>query len=163
MQQFIPFNPYMTPQQRLLQMEQQYPQLAQPQPMQVNPTTNSGLSTIPVSNMEEANAFRVDLNGSPTFFYNAGKNEVYMKRTNTQTGLADFAIFSKVEQVIKDSKQSVDVSNYEKNFKVLNDKIDSFTTKLNDLYVLFSTASDQTLAIEQVSATTNVRGNKHAK
>ena len=32
MQQFIPFSPYMTAQQRLYQMEQQYPQLAQPQP-----------------------------------------------------------------------------------------------------------------------------------
>ena len=134
MQQYIPFNPYMTAQQRLYQMEQQYPQLAQPQPVQPAPAPVNNLITIPVTNIEEANAFRVDLNGTPTFFYNAGKGEVYLKRTNTQTGLADFIIFGKVEQVKEEPKPSVVTNNYEKELKEINSKIDG-------LYSLFSTVS----------------------
>lgn len=113
MQQFIPqFNPYMTAQQRLYQMEQQYPQLSQPQ----------SLTILPVTNIDEANAYRVDLNGTPTFFYNAGKNEIYLKRTNTQTGLADFQIFGRVEQQQNEIKEVQ--NSYEKDFKALNEKID---------------------------------------
>ena len=134
MQQYIPFNPYMTAQQRLFQMEQQYPQLAQPQAVQPAPAPVNNLITIPVTNIEEANAFRVDLNGTPTFFYNAGKGEVYLKRTNTQTGLADFVVFGKVEQAKEEPKPSVVTNNYEKDFKALNEKIDG-------LYSLFSTVS----------------------
>lgn len=122
MQQFIPqFNPYMTAQQRLYQMEQQYPQLSQPQ----------SLTILPVTNIDEANAYRVDLNGTPTFFFNAGKNEIYLKRTNTQTGLADFQIFGRVEQQQNEIKEVQ--NSYEKDFKALNEKIDG-------LYALISSA-----------------------
>lgn len=132
MQQFIPFNPYMTPQQRLYQMEQQYPQLAQPQPVQSNSATVNNLVTIPVTNIDEANAFRVDLNGTPTFFYNAGANEIYLKRTNTQTGAADFIKFAKVAGPTAKEKPFLSTNTYEKDFKALNDKIDG-------LYSLFAT------------------------
>ena len=131
MQQYL-FNPYMNAQQRLYQMEQQYPQLAQPNQVQ-------NMVAIPVSNIEEANAFRVDLNGTPTFFYNAGKNEIYLKRTNTQTGLADFFIFSKVEQPTSDVKAKDNMKLYEKDFKTLNDKIDGFNIKFDELLTLFTT------------------------
>ena len=134
MQQFIPFNPYMTPQQRLYQMEQQYPQLAQPQSSQPSLPTVNNLITIPVTNIEEANAFRVDLNGTPTFFYNAGKGEVYLKRTNTQTGLADFIVFAKVQQPAIDEKQIMVGNTYKDDLKQLSEKIDG-------LYTLFSTVS----------------------
>lgn len=128
MQQFVPFNPYMTPQQRLNYMEQQYPQFAQ-QPIQ-QPTQE--LVTIQVTNKDEANAFRVDPNGTPTLFYNAGNNEVYLKRTNRQTGLADFQIFKKVEIAQQPEATSNISINFEKELKSLNDKVDG-------LYSLFST------------------------
>lgn len=150
----------MTPQQRLFQMEQQYPQLAQPS-IQPNSNTINSLTTIPVTNIEEANAFRVDLNGTPTFFYNAGKGEVYLKRTNTQTGLADFVVFGKVEHLDK-SKQTAHPDSYEKDFKALNDKIDSFSHKIDSLYSLFATAKEQNAAIGEVEET-KVRGSKHVK
>lgn len=124
------YNPYMTAQQRLYQMEQQYPQLAQqtaPLPAQPAQTLN----TIPVTNIDEANAFRVDLNGTPTFFYNAGKNEIYMKRTNTQTGLADFQIFGRVEQPKSEVKENLGANTYAKDFKALNDKIDGLYSLLS--------------------------------
>lgn len=155
MQQYIPFNPYMTAQQRLYQMEQQYPQLAQPQPVQPAPAPVNNLMTIPVTNIEEANAFRVDLNGTPTFFYNAGKGEVYLKRTNTQTGLADFIVFGKVEQVKEEPKPSVVTNNYEKELKEINSKIDG-------LYSLFSTVSLKSDKEEEKSEQVS-KGGKNVK
>lgn len=132
MQQYMPqFNPYMTARERLSYMEQQYPQFTynqQPQHQQ----NNINLITIPVSNIDEANAFRVDLNGTPTFFYNAGKNEIYMKRTNLQTGDADFQIFNRVKQAPNDIKENLVISNYEKDFKTLNDKIDGLYSLLTN-------------------------------
>lgn len=164
MQQYLPFNPYMTAQQRLYQMEQQYPQLAQPQPVQPNSATVNNLVTIPVTNMEEANAFRVDLNGTPTFFYNAGKNEVYLKRTNTQTGLADFIVFGKVEQPTTEPKQNLSINTYEKDFKALNDKIDSFNSKIDGLYSLLATENKTTVeeSVEEVKII-SAKGGKNVK
>lgn len=161
MQQFIPFSPYMTAQQRLYQMEQQYPQLAQPQP-QPQQQSNNFLIAIPVTNIDEANAFRVDPQGTPTLFYNAGKNEVYLKRTNMQTGLADFIIFGKVEQQKTEPKQNLSINTYEKDFKALNDKIDG-------LYSLFATVSQKSDKAEEESdkvsdkVSVQVRGSKNVK
>lgn len=151
MQQFIPnygfgYNPMMTPQQRVSQFEQQYPQLAQ----------QTNFVTIPVSNVDEANAFRVDLNGTPTFFYNAGKNEVYLKRTNTRTGFADFITFGKLEQSRSDVKPKTDINTYEKDFKALNDKLDN-------LYSLLANYSQKDeLSSEQASVQVS-KGAKNAK
>lgn len=117
------FNPYL---QRLNQMEQQFPQYAQT-PITQTPNLQQGASfaTIPVTNREEANAFRVDMAGAPTFFYNANKNEVYMKRTNMQTGMADFFVFSK-----SDEQLPVKTSEFDKEFKKLNDKVDKLYSLL---------------------------------
>ena len=143
MQQFIPFNPYMTPQQRLNYMEQQYPQLAQ-QPMQqpMQQQNNQELITIPVTNVDEANAFRVNPNGTPTFFYNAGDDEIYLKKTNRETGKADFQIFKIQKQVQQQqhtvqTQENITTSNFEKELKMLNDKVDG-------LYSLFATVQTPT-------------------
>lgn len=143
MQQFIPFSPYMTAQQRLYQMEQQYPQLAQ-QPMQqpMQQQNNQELIIIPVTNVDEANAFRVNPNGTPTFFYNAGDDEIYLKKTNRETGKADFQIFKIQKQVQQQQptvqpQENITISNFEKELKVLNDKVDG-------LYSLFATVQTPT-------------------
>ena len=91
---------------------------------------------IPVTNVDEANAFRVDPQGTPTLFYNAGKNEVYLKRTNTQTGLADFLTFSKVEKSPVEEKPVLNTNIYKKDLDIINDKIDG-------LYSLLATASQK--------------------
>ena len=111
-------NPMMTPQQRLAQMEQQFPQFAQPMP------TSQGFKVVPVTNIEEANASQVDLQGNPVFFYNKGKNEIYLKQFNINTGLADFYVFAKAERPLSDVKPVPSVNTYEKDFKALNDKLD---------------------------------------
>ena len=103
------FNPMMSPQQRLNQLEQQYPQFSQ----------QVGFKVVPVANIEEANASQVDLNGNPVFFYNKGKNEIYIKQFNLQSGLADFYTFSRVEATTE-TPQIVTKDD----FKLINEKID---------------------------------------
>ena len=99
------FSPMMNAQQRVNFMEQ-------PQ----------GLVTLPVTSIDEANAYRVDINGTPTFFYNQGKGEVYLKRTNTQTGMADFIVFKREE-----------ITTQPDNFKVINDKLDALLSNFNPI------------------------------
>ena len=108
------YNPNLTPQQRLMQYDNMQMQQVQPQ-MQ-------NFSVVPVSNVEEANAFRVDINGTPTFFFNASKNEVYMKRTNLQTGSADFFTFIGVAQKQEQVKK-------EDRLKNIEDKLDELIRK----------------------------------
>lgn len=100
----------------------------QQQPIQQPQQTNQGFSMIPVSNVEEANAYRVDMFGTPTFFYNASKGEVYLKKTN-QSGLVDFATFSLVAKPTTSEKVASNVNTYEKDFKALNDKLDILLAK----------------------------------
>lgn len=111
------YNPYL---QRLQEYQQQYPQYVQPQVQQQH---HQGIQTLQVSNIDEANAYRVDPMGIPTLFYNAGKDEIYLKRTN-QTGLTDFFIFRHVQEPTNTMKDKKDANPYEKDFKALNDKID---------------------------------------
>jgi len=61
-------------QQRLQQMEQQYPQYSMPQ------TQGLRYNVIPVTNEQEALAAIVDTTGNPTFFYNKAKKEIYVKQ-----------------------------------------------------------------------------------
>ena len=106
------FNPMINAQQRLNQLESQFAQ-----------QSAQSFSTIPVTSIEEANAYRVDLYGTPTFFYNAGSNEIYLKRTN-QTGLADFIVFKRAENELETNKEEED------NFKIINEKLDNLQSML---------------------------------
>lgn len=124
-----PFNPMLTAQQRLSQLEQQFPQYAQP-PMPQPQKQTQTLATIPVTSIDEAKAFMVDVNGTPTLFYNAGANEIYLKRTNLQTGVADFFIFRRVESPITDVSPQEGVNTYKDDLKALNDKIDGLYSLL---------------------------------
>lgn len=112
------YNPNLTPQQRLMQYDNMQ---MQQQMQQVQPQMQS-FSTFPVSNKDEANAFRVDINGTPTFFFNASKNEVYMKRTNLQTGSADFFTFVGIAQKQEQAKK-------EDRLKNIEDKLDELIRK----------------------------------
>ena len=109
------FNPMLSAQQRLAQMEQQYA-------VQQN---QIGFKAIPVTNKEEANATPVDINGTPTFFYNQAKSEIYIKRVNLNTGLAEFLTFGRLEEPSSDVNVSSNVFSYEKDFQALNDKLDT--------------------------------------
>lgn len=128
---YNPYNPTLNPVQRIQQYEQSNPQMFQ-QPAQQQPQqTSQTLSTIPVSNVEEAKAYIVDPYGiAPTFFYNASKNEIYLKKTNRDTGVAEFYTFARVEEPLSDVKESKGINVYDNDFKALNDKIDGLYSLL---------------------------------
>ena len=140
-------NPMFNAQQRLNQLEQQYPQYAQ---TPIQQTKQQTLTIIPVTNKEEATAFLVDAFGAPTFFYNAGANEIYLKRTNLETGGADFVIFSKVTKPLTGVNSEKGINTYKEDLKALSDKIDG-------LYSLL-----QPTPIEDYSKS-NAKGVKNAK
>ena len=66
MQQFMNFNPYMTPQQRIAQMEQQYNMNFAQQPVQT--VQQQGYKLVTIDSIEEAKAAPVDtINDTPSF------------------------------------------------------------------------------------------------
>lgn len=126
------YNPNLSAMQRMQQLERQYqmPQQSQQQ--------RQGAIIMPVSNQEEANAYIVSPEGTPTFFYNAGKKEIYLKQTNKDTGSADFFVFKAVKAPTKEEKEEKQEKEekekpvtYEKDFKALNDKIDGLYSILS--------------------------------
>ena len=89
-----------------------------------NPLFNTqpqGFTTLPVSNIQEANSFRVSMDGTPTYFHNMATGEIYVKRNNRQTGLCDFETYTKVVPAQVDSIT----------LETLNQKIDGIYTLLN--------------------------------
>lgn len=132
------YQPMLNAQQRIQQYEQMMPQVQQPVQQQApqQQVISQALQTIPVSTIEEAKAYIVDAFGTPTLFYNAGKNEIYLKKTNKQTAEAEFFVFAKEEKPLSEVKEEKSINTYEKDFKALNDKIDGFTTKIDGLYSL---------------------------
>lgn len=123
------YNPNLTPQQRLAQMEQQYPQFT---PQVQN--TNNGINVMPVSSVDEARAFIVDIQGTPTFFYNSAKGEVYLKQTNKQTGSADFKIFALTQEPLRPVEQPT-------NSKLYEDKLNAIQSRIDGLYEILAPKS----------------------
>ncbi len=114
----------MTPQQRMEQLVNQYPQYFNPSVQQaVNPSSNWRI--IPVSNIDEANATPVDLSGNPLFFYNRATKEIYMKQLD-QTGAAPLISFTmkSQEQIKLSPEQTKPVYDFQNDLKRLNNKID---------------------------------------
>ena len=86
-------------------------------------------TVIPVSNKEEAVATPVDLvNGTPTFFHNKGKNEIYIKQFDVQSGSATIKTYIQSEGDSKpesESKNNFDIKTYKKDIDYLKSGIDS--------------------------------------
>ena len=112
------------PQQRLNQLEQQYPQYAQPQ---VQP---QGYRTMLVSNIDEANASQVTTDGQPAFYYNKGKGEIYLKQFDINTG---GAIFQKFQL----ARIPMNENNEEKGVNIYSEKLDMIESKLDMLASMF--------------------------
>ena len=89
-----------------------------------NPLFNTqpqGFATLPVSNIQEANSFRVSMDGTPTYFHNMATGEIYVKRHNRMTNLCDFETYTKVVPTQIDSIT----------LEVLNQKLDTICASLN--------------------------------
>lgn len=111
-------NPYI---QRLQNMEQQFYQpQQQTQPIQ----QQNFFRTLLVSNVEEANATQVAFDGTPTFFYNASKGEIYLKKISTQTGLVEFSKFALAQSPTGNEKVCKCANISEQQLKAINDKLD---------------------------------------
>lgn len=80
-------NPMMNAQQRLAQMEQQFPQFTQQQP---NQQQVAWMKCRAVTSLEEAKAAMIDLDGSLNVFTNIANGEIYTK----QVGLDGLAVFN---------------------------------------------------------------------
>ena len=134
-------NPYLNPQQQVSNLVNQYPQyfntslqqaVATPQAQQPQQITtqppimqpqNNGSRILQVSNREEATATPVDLiNGTPTFFYNKGKNEVYLKQFDVPTGTATLKTF--IEVVSEPESNNEHIHNYEEELKTIREGVE---------------------------------------
>ena len=128
MQNYMNYNPMATPQQRLMQLEQQQ-------------QFNRGFSIIPVTKEQEAYAAQIDiLNGTPSFFWNQNAGEIYLKQIN-QYGKADFIKFAKQSKPVLNENVLKNTNTYEEDFKALNDKIDGLASSIKTLLAKTPTTS----------------------
>ena len=151
MQQFMNFNPYMTPQQRIAQMEQQYNMNFAQQPVQT--VQQQGYKLVTIGSIEEAKAAPVDtINDTPSFFFNRGKNEIYLKQYNSQNGLPIFCTFQLVQEPTNEVKDKTETKSPENRpeyvyqipltfipglgKKTIDKLLDNFGTEMNILHKL---------------------------
>lgn len=105
--------------------QQQNQQQITTQPPILQPQNNLNSRIIPVSNREEATGTPIDLvNGVPTFFYNKGKNEVYLKQFDVPSGTAVFKTYIETQK-IEDVVPPQEDNNYQKELHYICEGIDN--------------------------------------
>ena len=110
MQNFVPqYNQYRAPQYSVPQ--NYYGQNITPQP-QIQ------FKMVPATNRNEADATIPDVNGAPSFFFNRGTNEIYLKQMDMQPGISIFKEY--VEKPVTQTPVSSSIS-----IDTLNEKLDS--------------------------------------
>lgn len=67
----------------------------------------TGFRGYPVSRIEEAQSALPDYQGNLVFYFNQAKNEVYLKKFDTQTGNVQFAIFTQSNQKTNDINEEI--------------------------------------------------------
>lgn len=91
-----------------------------------------------VGNKEEATATPIDLvYNTPTFFFNRGANQVYMKQYDSTTGNAIFKTFVELEptdEPTNESKSILDINAYQEEFNTIKGQINDLQ-KTFDSYV----------------------------
>lgn len=138
----------------------QLPQFQQP-PQAIQNVAPLGFNIFPVSNIEEANATKADLNYNPTFFYNQSKGEVYLKQLDRTTNAATLRIFAEITpqtaQTEVNNPNSVNSS---------EQKLNTILEGINGLYRLLSPPVENTnaeITNIDVSNIKPARSNKNAK
>lgn len=116
-----PIQPQVQPQQQQQTISTQPPILQQ----------QTGIKIIPVSNREEATGTPIDLvNGTPTFFYNKSKNEIYLKQFDVPTGTAVFKTYGEMQIIEEPVEQQND---YKKELHYISEGIDNLHRMLANL------------------------------
>ena len=108
------------------------PQPQQAQSPQINTQVlQPATKIIQVSSKEEATGTPVDLiNGTPTFFYNKGKNEIYLKQCDISSGTPIFKTYAEVQTEVKEIKLA---TNYEKELQHISEGVDSLHRILSQM------------------------------
>ena len=88
-----PYGIYQTPQQRLAQLEAQYPQYSAP----VQNTAKQPIISSLVMDRQEAVAVQVPMDGTLGVFINPVKNEVYTKKLGNN-GLPEFKTYREIQE-----------------------------------------------------------------
>lgn len=131
------YNPLISTQQRLQQMEQQYPQFAQPNNMQMQ-VNSPYIKCRAVTSYDEAKAALIDLDGSLHVFVDAANRKIYTKQINLD-GTASLNSYS--------LETPSDVSNIPNKSFVSTEIFDKAITSLNkqiaDLEEKFNQRSDE--------------------
>lgn len=98
-------------------------------PMRVPYSTTQYYTPTPqiryVTSRNEAEAITPDINGAPTFFFNRGTNEIYMKQMDMQTALPIFKEF--IEKPLPEGEVKPVIS-----IDTLNSKLDEIIKSLTE-------------------------------
>jgi hypothetical protein len=117
------YNPMANAQQRLMQLEQQYPQFAQQNNFQNVQQQQTGIQGKIVSDFETVKATETPLDGSVSYFPLVNGDCIYTKFLNMNTGLSDYAIYKKVEQK-QEQEESFNMKAYlDEKFETLKEEL----------------------------------------
>ena len=121
-------------------------------------TLPQGYSIFPVSNIEEANATKADLNYNPTFFFNQSKKEIYLKQLDRSTNAATLRIFKEIQPAQEPSSPVKSVESVNDYTPQLNTILEG----INGLYRLLA-PQQNTEIIEAEIVEPKTKGVKNAK
>lgn len=112
------YNPMLSPQQRLMQMEQQYPQFSQQNQFIQQPNQPQGIVGKIVNDFSELTANDVPMNGSAAFFPKADGSEI-QARAWTANGTIQTVVYRPVKE-----ENSAEVTNIpQMDFNALNEDV----------------------------------------
>lgn len=126
------YSSMLSPQQRLMQMEQQFPQYAnqnqfiQPAQMPVTSQVQSvGIQGKIVSDFETVKSTEIPLDGSVSYFPTANGEYVYSKFLNMNTGSSDYGIYKRVtDDQPGEKKEEFDIKAYlDEKFETLKQEL----------------------------------------
>lgn len=92
------YNPMANVQQRLMQLEQQYPQFAQQNNYSNIPQQSNNIQGKMVSDFETVKATETPLDGSVSYFPLVNGEYIYTKFLNMNTGSSDYSVYKKIEK-----------------------------------------------------------------
>ena len=124
------YNPMLQPQQqRLADLEQQYPQFSQPQPRQ--PISQNFIKCRAVTSIDEAKASMIDLDGSINVFVDMGNKQIYTKQINLDgtASLNTYKLAENTPPIPREPDKSVSYVKQEELETVCN----SFNQQIEDL------------------------------
>lgn len=103
--------------------QQQQPQQITTQPPILQQKQLINNEIVSVANKEEAIGAPVDLiHGKPSFFYNKGNGEIYLKQFDVPTGTAIFKVFNETVEKTEEKEETTD---YKKELSYISDGIDN--------------------------------------